>query len=106
MTFEHIQTLCRRLNARPWQQKVLHEELADSPWHTGTPTEEGIYILLTDFQIDGLSSSAGTYTLDYWDGYSFKYLRKEAEMNAVFKPNMYSWVAWQKITPFVASKEK
>ena len=71
-----------------------------NPWHTGTPTEEGLYILLTDFQVGGLSFSAGTYTLDYWDGYSFKELKKRAEMNAIFKPNMYSWVAWQKATLF------
>lgn len=47
MTFEQIQKLCTRLNASPWQQRVLHEELTDSPWHTGTPTEEGWYLLYT-----------------------------------------------------------
>lgn len=45
MTFEQIQTLCKRLNASPWQQRVLHEDLAENPWHTGTPTEEGWYLL-------------------------------------------------------------
>ena len=44
MTVKEIQELCRRLNASPWQQKVLYEELTDT-WHTGTPTEEGWYLI-------------------------------------------------------------
>ena len=43
MTDKQISALCRRLNASPWQQKVLFEELA-SNWHTRTPTEEGLYL--------------------------------------------------------------
>ena len=52
MTDKQISALCRRLNASPWQQKVLFEELA-SPWHTGTPTEGGWYLVCIQHE-DGL----------------------------------------------------
>lgn len=50
MTFDQIQELCIRLNASPWQQRVLHEELVDNPWHTGKPTEEGDYLVKLDVE--------------------------------------------------------
>lgn len=43
MTQKEIQALCRKLNASPWQQSVLQEELSNR-WHTGTPTEGGWYL--------------------------------------------------------------
>lgn len=44
MTHKNIQALCRKINASPWQQRILHAELAN-PWHTGTPTEGGWYLI-------------------------------------------------------------
>lgn len=76
--------------------KILNQ-VDDDPWHTGTPTEEGLYVVLTKVSTDGVASSEGTYILDYWDGYSFKYLERRAMISALTEPDKYSWVAWQKI---------
>ena len=62
MTQKDIQALCRRLNASPWQQSVLNEELGN-PWHTGTPTEEGWYLLKYE---------DGFYCANYWNGNGWK----------------------------------
>ena len=36
----------------------------DNPWHTGTPKEKGLYVVLTKVSTEGVSSSEGTYILD------------------------------------------
>ena len=74
--------------------------MTENRWHTGLPTEKGLYVVLTKVSTDGVSSSKGTYILDYWDGYSFKYLERRAITSALTEPDKYSWVAWQKITPY------
>ena len=74
-----------------------------SNWQTGTPTEKGLYVVLTKVSTEGVSSSEGTYILDYWDGYSFQYLKRKAMTYALTEPDTYGWVAWQKIEPY---KEK
>ena len=71
-----------------------------SPWHTGTPTEKGLYVVLTKVSTEGVSSSEGTYILDYWDGYSFQYLKRKAMTYALTEPDTYGWVAWMPITPY------
>lgn len=68
-----------------------------NPWHTGTPTEKGLYVVLTKVSMNGVSSSEGTYILDYWDGYSFQYLKRKALVFSLIEPDIYSWVKWQKI---------
>ena len=78
MTDKQISALCRRLNASPWQQKVLFEELA-SNWHTGTPTEEGWYLC---------STKASDFSVHYYDGNEWDF----CPLDFV--------VAWQKITPY------
>lgn len=87
MTFDQIQKLCGRLNASPWQQRVLHEELADSPWHTGTPTEEGDYLL----QIEHMCKT-------YFVAWTLKRFGEE-----LIPKIPQSTVAWWKIEPY---KEK
>ena len=70
-----------------------------SPWSTGTPTEEGLYVVLTKVTTIGIHSSEGTYILDWWDGYCFKNLKQMARRNPVFGNDVYSWVKWQRIEP-------
>lgn len=68
-------------------------------WHTGTPTEEGLYVVLTKVTTIGIHSSEGAYILDWWDGYCFKNLEQMARHNPIFGNDVYSWVKWQKIEP-------
>lgn len=58
-------------------------------WHTGTPTEEGWYVLLTSETIP--------YSVAYWQN---EWLGKEWTIRDSIV------VAWMPITPFEASKEK
>ena len=74
-------------------------EIPESPWHTGMPTEEGLYVVLTKVTNKGIHSSEGTNILDWWDGYCFKNLKHMARHNPVFGNDVYSWVKWQKIEP-------
>lgn len=55
-----------------------------SPWHTGTPTEEGDYLLLVD-------KGMPRYTLGRWSGH-WEF------------PNQDFVIAWQKIEPFKESE--
>ena len=71
-----------------------------NPWHTGTPKEKGLYVVLTKVSMEGVSSSEGTYILDYWDGYCFQYLKRKAMVYALTEPDTYGWVAWMPITPY------
>ena len=87
-------------------EKMLYEiliELDDSDWHTGTPTRNGLYVVLTKVSMEGVSSSEGTYILDYWDGYSFQYLRRKAMV--YLEPDTYGWVAWQRIELYKEATE-
>jgi len=79
----------------------LNELTAEIPnWQTGNPTEKGLYVVLTKAPMEGVLSSEGTFILDYWDGYSFQYLKRKAMTYALTEPDTYGWVAWQKITPY------
>jgi len=69
----------------------------DFGWHTGTPTEEGLYVVLTKVATIGVHSSEGTYILDWWDGYCFKNLKAIVQNSPIHRNDEYSWVKWQKI---------
>ena len=75
---------------------IQHKE-TENTWHTGTPTEEGLYAVLTKITTIGIHSSKGTYILDWWDGFSFQNLKKMATHNPIFGSETYSWIKWQKI---------
>lgn len=62
------------------------------PWHTGTPTEEGWYLVAFNYEFE----EGVRYTTDYFkDGkWAFPMVRDISKISA-----------WQKITPFEASKE-
>ena len=62
-------------------------------WHTGTPTEEGLYLTVVKID-DGNGKHCYTYEPVFWkDGWCFRH-------------NTQPIVAWIPITPFEASKEK
>ena len=65
------------------------EELDESPWHTGTPTEKGDYLCVFD------SATCPLYGWCIWDG-EWGYL-------SGYNPSVYRMIAWQKINPY---KEK
>ena len=67
----------------------LREKQLEKKWHTGTPTEEGWYVLLTSETIP--------YSVAYWQN---EWLGKEWTIRDSIV------VAWMPITPFEASKEK
>lgn len=76
----------------------LNELTAEIPnWEEGNPTEKGLYVVLTKVPMEGVPSSEGTFILDYWDGYSFQYLKRKAMSNHLTNPTTYEWVMWQKI---------
>ena len=66
-------------------------------WHTGNPTETGLYVVLTEVVTIGIHSSKGTYILDWWDGYCFKNLQGIVQNSPIHRIKEYSWVKWQKI---------
>ena len=102
MTFEHIQTLCRRLNASPWQQKVLHEELADYPWHTGTPTETGEYLVCIRYDFGKEGYTTANYVEPYNPHTGWYNLKPPSEEDGHewCKKNGIEVIAWQKIEPY------
>lgn len=87
MTQKEIQALCRKINASPWQQSVLQEELGN-PYHTGTPTEWGLYLV--------------QYTHGGYDVVLFDPLASGWDIYSDDSPK--DIVAWQKIESFEASK--
>ena len=76
---------------------ILNGQANNSSWHTGTPTEEGLYVVLTKVATIGVHSSEGTYILDWWDGYCFKNLKAIVQNSPIHRNDEYSWVKWQKI---------
>ena len=85
--------LCKRMNTSPWQQKVLWDVIDEieakvsNPWHTGTPTEEGWY-LITD------SGILFPYFTARWDD-----MWKDCDISPK------DIVAWQKITPYEGEEQ-
>ena len=78
--------------------KELNELTLKIPnWQEGNPTEKGLYVVLTKTPMEGVLSSEGTFILDYWDGYSFQYLKRKALVFSLIEPDIYSWVKWQKL---------
>lgn len=70
--------------------KAEREKKASNNWHTGTPTEEGWY-LVTNGDDDSAS-----YDIGKWDGESFCYME--------YLDSAYV-VAWQKIDPYKEKKD-
>lgn len=67
-----------------------------SPWHTGTPTEEGYYLCHIQFYSEDYESDEEGYDIPYW----FKNGSWEGNDENV------RIIAWQKIEPYEASKER
>lgn len=91
MTFKEIQELCTRLNASPWQQRVLHEELIN-PWHAGEPTEEGWY--LCKYKCIHECKNKGRidyYTMHIYIEDGFRYITGRAS------DDVWKLIEWQRI---------
>ena len=97
-----IYTIGRLINLRELYDISLElNELADcvrgNGWNTQDPTEKGLYVVLTSQESNGVNASVGTYVLDYWDGYSFKYLKRRANESTLLNEKEYSWIKWKKV---------
>lgn len=76
--------------------KKLSEGLTDSPWHIGTPTEEGEYVVWMRFPPDCTREEQGSLLVD-WDkenGFTFEHIQV-SKIGEV--------VAWVPIPHFEAS---
>ena len=89
VTYDHV--ACRKCNSAMLgdtkEEAIAKWNNRPSPWHTGTPTEEGTYLVFID-------NSFLNYVLVYWYndvGWGID--------------NPSDVIAWQKITPFEDSKE-
>ena len=80
----------QRISSSEYVTKWAYEDDIDNPWHTGTPTEEGWYLVTSG------GDTPLSYDIGKWDGESFCYMEV---LNSI------DVVAWQKITPFEDSKE-
>lgn len=68
-----------------------------SPWHTGTPTEEGWYLVAYQHK-DKMTYRAVRFFLE--EGLDMEFLESEG---GIYYPDIWKAVAWQKIEPY---KEK
>lgn len=73
-----------------WAIRQVKEVPSAFPWHTGTPTEEGLYLTVIKID-DGGRRYCYAYEPVYWkDGWCFRHFTNPI-------------IAWQKIIPFEAS---
>lgn len=106
MTVKEIQELCRRLNASPWQQRVLHEELTDT-WKTGTPTESGLYLVCIRYNFKDYHTTA-EYVEPFNPHTGWYNLKPPYDVNGEEwnKRKDLEVIAWQKIEPYRGHKER
>lgn len=95
MTQKDIQALCRKLNASPWQQSVLHEELSKS-WHTGTPTEDGTFLVLWKDTEEPMRR----FSVLYWNEHNDTWYDEETTYCNWGDEYHAEVIAWQKIEPY------
>ena len=86
--FSTFQTVCTDcgiyIEVGSEEEAIKRWNTRPNPWHTGTPKEEGWYLLVC-----GIGNSSETYyTTDYWS-------------NKVKGWCINRVLAWQKITPYV-----
>lgn len=74
---------------KEWKEinRILNQ-VDENPWHTGTPTEEGDYLVA--FR---MSDNSVEYGWCNWNNGAWDIL-------CDYDPDTYTIVAWQRITPF------
>ena len=79
-----------------------------NPWHTGTPAESGEYLVCIRYDFGKKGYTTANYVEPYNPHTGWYNLKPPSveDGHEWCKKHGIEVIAWQKITPFVASKEK